>query len=189
MRGLGWRRHARQTGPVDMNEAELEVLRALDEAVSSARERLDEIAERVEADLEQRPDAVMSWEPVPLSTYPCDLPGDVRSSWVFVLRSGAVTGAERHPNSCQRMVSYRGSGDFQTRPGKEWRSHLLVSDLDAPLLRRWISIPVNVWHQAVEPEGNWVVVSFQTAAVAELIEERPDPKGDGTRRRTYVEPP
>ena len=50
----------------------------------------------------------------------------VQSSWMFVLRRGVTTGAERHPNSRQRMVSWEGSGDFQVHDGPGWRSHLLV---------------------------------------------------------------
>ncbi len=91
----------------------------------------------------------MSWEPIPLDIFVTTLPAEIRSAWVFVLRAGADTGAERHPNSHQRMMSFEGSGDFQTgEPGK-WQSNVLVSDPDAPLERRWISIPMNVWHRPV----------------------------------------
>jgi hypothetical protein len=52
-----------------------------------------------------------------------------------------------------------------------------VSDPGAPLERRWISIPKNIWHRPVIPnDGDWVVVSFHTASAAELIEERPGAK-------------
>lgn len=51
-------------------------------------------------------------------------------------------------------------------------------------MRRWASIPLNVWHQAVVFHKNWVVVSFHTALTHELIEERPD--GDVTRQRLYA---
>jgi hypothetical protein len=53
----------------------------------------------------------------------------------------------------------------------------LVSDFDAPLERRWTSIPRNVWHRPVIPKGaNWVVVSFHTVPAIELVEERPGAK-------------
>jgi hypothetical protein len=39
----------------------------------------------------------------------------------------------------------------------------LTSDSDAPLEKRWISIPQNVWHQPIiSKEADWVVVSFHT---------------------------
>jgi hypothetical protein len=66
----------------------------------------------------------------------------------------------------------------------------LVSDPDAPLEGRWISIPRNVWHQVVVPEGrDWVVVSFHTVLPEELIEERPDSNdAGGTKQMLYLGP-
>jgi hypothetical protein len=85
-------------------------------------------------------------------------------------------------------MSYRGSGDFQTRPAGDWYSHLLTSDPTAPIVQRWISIPPQVWHQGVVPSEDWVVVSFQTAAEHELIEERPVTDGtEAVRQRRYAE--
>ena len=159
-----------------MDRAELQILKTLDAAVRAddARAKIDEIVARVELKLNSMPDDVMAWEPVPLECYSSPLPEIIRSSWVFILRARVVTGAERHPNSHQRMMSYRGWGDFQTRTTGDWESHFLKSDFNAPMEERWISIPPYVWHQGVVPDQNWVVVSFQTAAVDGLIEERPD---------------
>jgi hypothetical protein len=43
------------------------------------------------------------------------------------------------------------------------RLSMLISDSDAPLEKRWISIPQNVWHQPIiSKEADWVVVSFHT---------------------------
>jgi hypothetical protein len=130
----------------------------------------------------------MAWEPLPLSIYGESLPSFIRSSWVFILRAHTTTGAERHPNSQQRMMSYANVGDMQTGGPGRWRSNPLVSDPTADLERRWISIPVNVWHQCVVPVGaNWVVVSFHTVPAEELIEERPDDHDIGrTQQKTYL---
>jgi hypothetical protein len=129
----------------------------------------------------------MTWEPVPLGTYP-ELPGVIRSSWVFVLRKSATTGAERHPNSHQRVMSLRHAADLQTWEAGRWQSNVLVSDPTAAMERRWLSIPVNVWHQPVMADGDWTVVSFHTVEAAELIEERPTGKPDepGTKQRRYL---
>ncbi len=174
-----------------MEKEERRILEELDARLAGegVRERIDEIVDRVERALAGSPDEVMAWEPIPLDLYGDAPPGGVRSSWVFVLRAGATTGAERHPNSRQRMVSWRGSGDFQMRPGEEWCSHRLRPfSSEAPLEERWISIPPNVWHQGVVSSSSWTVVSFQTASVDELVEERPDVDGEGeVRRRKYVE--
>lgn len=129
----------------------------------------------------------MAWEPIPLSMYGGSLPALVRSSWVFILRAGATTGAERHPNSQQRMMSYRGTGDLQTGGEDRWQSHRLSSEASAALEQRWISVPPSVWHQAVVPDQDWIVVSFHTVSAEELIEERPDSGDpDRTNQRWYL---
>jgi hypothetical protein len=172
-----------------MNPAELEVLTALDRAVMSKEmtPKFDALAAEVARKLRDHPADTMAWEVIPLDTYTARLPESIRSSWVFILRANATTGAERHPNSIQRMMSYRGSGDFQTRPGRDWISHELVSDAKAPLAQRWISIPTNVWHQGVVANEEWVVVSFHTVEADELIEERPvSGTTDAFRQKKYV---
>src|SRR5215471_20969204 len=115
----------------------------------SVRSQIRPVVERVRAELARKKEALMAWEPIPLTVFDRALPSEIRSAWVFVLRVGADTGAERHPNSHQRMMSFEGSGDLQTgEPGK-WQSNVLVGDPDAPLERQWISIPTNVWHRPV----------------------------------------
>jgi hypothetical protein len=172
------------------DETEDMVLEFLDRILQGepVRAVLDAVAGRVAQRLHADPSAVMAWEPVPLDVFDTPLPGGIRSSWVFILRADVATGAERHPNSRQRMMSYRGAGDLQTRPGERWESHPLDSDPHLPLRQRWISIPTNVWHQAVTPAADWVVVSFHTVPDEELVEERPGHSGSGsTEQRKYLE--
>jgi hypothetical protein len=174
-----------------MNAKERSILEFLDALLQrdAVREAIQPVVERVERQLEQNPKAVMAWEPLPLSIYHEPLPAHIQSSWVFILRARATTGAERHPNSHQRMMSFRGKGDMQTGGPGLWKSNALVSDREADWEQRWISIPTNVWHQCVVPDANWVVVSFQTVPAAELIEERPDPSNNGrTTQRLYLTP-
>src|SRR5215510_10970185 len=173
-----------------MTKEERSRLEVLDRALrsESVRERIRSIVVRVREQLARRQDALMTWEPFPLEVLATTLPPEIRSAWVFVLRAGADTGAERHPNSHQRMMSFEGGGDFQTgEPGK-WKSNVLVSDSEAPLERRWISIPPNVWHRPViDVAGDWAVVSFHTVPAEELIEERPDASREaGTRQKKYL---
>src|SRR5438034_2529086 len=173
-----------------MTAEERSLLEALDTIVGSeeVRAQIYPIVERVRTELARNKTAQMTWEPIPLTIYGGALPSYIRSSWIFVLRAGATTGAERHPNSHQRMMSLRGAGDIQTGGQGCWKSHLLVSDDGAELLRRWASIPPNEWHQAIVPNEDWVVLSFHTAPADELIEERPDAKnGDITHQRHYID--
>ena len=173
-----------------MTTEERSRLEVLDRALrsESVREHIRSIVVRVREQLARRTDALMSWEPFLLDVLATRLPPEIRSAWVFVLRAGADTGAERHPNSHQRMMSFEGSGDLQTGEPENWQSNVLISDADAPLERRWISIPTNVWHRPIiNAETDWVVVSFHTVPADELIEERPDDSQEaGTRQMKYL---
>jgi hypothetical protein len=164
------------------------------------RAKINPIVDRVCAALSQKPEALMTWEPIAVEIFGQTLPPEIRSGWIFVLRAGADTGPERHPNSHQRMMTLHGSGDMKTQSKKgelrikkdekgiDWRSNVLVSEPSAPLERRWISIPPNVWHQpVVGPDVDWVVISFHTVPAGELIEEKMDESGAGTKRKKYVE--
>jgi hypothetical protein len=177
-----------------MTKDERSLLEILDRIVRSqpVRARILPIVERVRAELDRKPDALMTWEPIELSMFGPELPPSIRSGWVFILRAGVDTGAERHPNSHQRMMTFAGTGDMkldakgtpnEVKAESEivWQSNVLVSNTDAPLERRWISIPQNIWHRPVIPKkAEWVVVSFHTVPAAELIEERP-----GARQMLY----
>jgi len=168
------------------------ILERLDALVlgGAAAAGIGQIVQRVAETMSRDPHAIEAWEPIPLETYGGLLPSAIRSSWVFILRAGVTTGAERHPNSHQRMMSWNGQGDFQVHDGQRWQSHFMVSDRDAPLENRWISIPPNVWHQGVVSAKDWVVVSFHTVPTADLVEERPDASDPSNiRGRRYVEVP
>ncbi len=194
-----------------MTADEREIIAGLDEILrlEKVRVSIQPIAERVRAKLCRETGALMAWEPIPLTIYGGTLPDTIKSSWVFVLRAGANTGAERHPNSHQRMMSFQGSGDMQiwsmehgagseerkdsrlAEPSKpkvtgQWKSNMLISDPDAPLEKRWISISQNVWHQPViSKEEDWIVVSFHTVPADELIEERRE--HERTKQMRYLE--
>ncbi|HZR06018.1 MAG TPA: hypothetical protein VFA61_09335 [Candidatus Udaeobacter sp.] len=166
-------------------------LESIDTALQSetVREQIRRIIERVRAELARKKEAVMTWEPVPLTVFGRALPGEIRSAWVFVLRAGVNTGAERHPNSHQRMMCFEGSGDMQTGEPGQWKSNVLISNPEAPLEQRWISIPQNAWHRpVVGANADWTVVSFHTVLPEELIEEKPGDSTTGaTKQMKYLE--
>ena len=173
-----------------MDQQEIELLEVLEEAVRSNRldDCLAEIITRIEMRLLSNPDDAMAWETIPLDAFTSPLPEGIESCWIFILRSDTTTGAERHPNSHQRSMSIRGSGDFQTRADGDWMSHQLSSEPEVPIDRRWLSIPQNVWHQLVVPDENWVLISFHTVAEDELVEERPGKDSDaGVRQMKYAD--
>lgn len=177
---------------MSITESEHTTLEWLDRIVHSPQvvAHLEPVVGRVRRNLADG-NSVMAWEPIPLPLFGTDLPVGIQSGWVFILRAGTNTGAERHPNSHQRMMSFAGIGEMRTRADEkaDWVSNPLVSDWSATLEQRWISIPRNVWHQpVVGPNDDWVVVSFHTVPAEELIEERPDSAApSGTRQTHYVE--
>jgi len=172
-------------------ETEQQLLRALDDVthrsdVAGVLARVaDELLHMVRSDRSAR----LAWRALPMELYG-PLPLTIQSSWVFALRADCTSGAERHPNSIQRFMSYRGSGDMQMWAGSRWAPHRLVSEASAPLEGRWLSIPKNVWHKPVMGSGDWVVVSFHTVPANELIEERPahdnDPDAGSTTSELYT---
>src|SRR5438874_12003314 len=102
-----------------MTAEERSLLEALDTIVGSeeVRAQIYPIVERVLTELARNKNAQMTSEPLPLTIYGGALPSGIRSSWVFILRAGAATGSERHPNSQQRMMSFEAAGDLQVRAG------------------------------------------------------------------------
>ena len=180
-------------------------LEKLDAIVRSdeMRAKINPIVDRVCAALSQKPEALMTWETIPLGIFRQKLPPEIRSGWIFVLRAGVDTGAERHPNSHQRMMTLDGTGDMRVQAfhgesptgvraglatsSSRWQSNVLMSGPSAPLERRWISIPPNVWHRpVVGREVDWVVVSFHTVPAEDLIEEKLDESGAGTKKKKYL---
>ena len=137
MAGAGYRNRSAVKVSLWMSPQEQLLLESLDALLQSdaVRAGIDPIVERVQRKLAQDRAAAMAWEPIPLSIYGESLPAVIRSSWVFILQAWATTGAERHPNSHQRMMSFRGIGDLQTGDDGHWRSNLLISNREAALAR------------------------------------------------------
>jgi hypothetical protein len=154
--------------------SERDIVEALDREIRTPRAAalLSALTAEVGAVLKRDPGARLAWRTVPLDIYD-HLPAGIASSWVFVLRAGCSSGAERHPNSIQRVMSYQGWADMRTWDGERWVSHILRSEAEQPPANRWLSIPTNVWHRPVMGDVDWAVVSFHTASDAELIEELP----------------
>jgi hypothetical protein len=150
------------------------LLPALNELVhtSQAMTTVAETLRRVTRQLEVS-GALMAWEVISRDAFGESLSESIRSCWIFVIRAGATTGAERHPNSHQRSFSLSGSGMFELRDGPNWRSHPLGSAEHANVEQRWVSIPPSTWHRLFVGSEPWGMLSFHTVDPEELIEERP----------------
>ena len=159
------------------NDKEANILQALEGILrkESVIAIIDPIVASLEEKLVQDPKEEMAWKALDLEIFGASFPKAIQSGWVFVFRAGTATGSERHPNSHQRILSYRGKGDIQIWEDGKWNSYVLTTDFQGSLETRWASVPPDVWHQAMMFDQNWVVLSFHTVPRNELIEERPDP--------------
>src|SRR5438046_10331283 len=106
-----------------MAKDEKSLLEELDRILRSdeIRAQIQRVVERVRKDLTRKKKAVMAWEPAPMQVFGGGLPPEIQSSWVFMLRAGANTGAEGHPSSNQRMMTLGGRGDLPTEQRDGWK--------------------------------------------------------------------
>lgn len=171
-----------------IEKKETKILEFLDKKLLDNKRRriINAIADKLISTLESKPKESLAWESLPLNFFGSDLPPEIRSSWVFVIKPNICTGAERHPNSHQRMMSFKGRGDLQIKKKRKWYSNFLVSTRALPLEKRWVSILPMTWHQVVTGEAYWAVVSFHTVPSDELVEERPT-NNKAFARRKYEE--
>jgi hypothetical protein len=174
-----------------MNVADDPVVPVLNDVIcgDAAAATIGTTLQRVLQQLDASTD-LMAWETLPLSAFAGGLPENIRSCWIFVIRAGAATGPERHPNSHQRSLSLIGSGTFELRAGTVWHSHLLKSTDRASVEQRWVSIPPSTWHRLFVGSKAWGMLSFHTVAPNALIEERPVDTNDldgPTRQDRYTD--
>lgn len=105
--------------------------------------------------------------------------GQVRLCRLFLLRSGTrMAVPERHRNSVQRLVSYRGSGSIhQGVPGGDpegLRARAICSPGadESGLARHWDIVPAGVWHYPEADGGeDWATLTFHSAAEGEIVDE------------------
>ena len=74
-----------------MTQQERARLESIDAVLRSepVRQQILPIIERVRAELAQKNEVLMTWQPIPLTVFGRALPTEIRSAWVFVLRAGA----------------------------------------------------------------------------------------------------
>lgn len=105
--------------------------------------------------------------------------GQIRLCRLFLLRRGArMAVPERHRNSVQRLVSYRGSGSIhQGVPGGgpeglKARAICSPSADDSGLACHWDIVPAGVWHFPEADGGeDWATVTFHSASEGEIVDE------------------
>ena len=85
-------------------------------------------------------------------------------------------------------MSFEGSGDLQAGEHGKWQSNVLVSDPDARMERRWISIPTTLWHRPKSMPRR-IGPLFHSVPAEELIEEGPDDHREAATRQNDLDRP
>jgi hypothetical protein len=107
------------------------------------------------------------WAIIDLNSIQSELPDDIRSCWIFVLKKDIPSGCHYHPNSVQHMVMIKGQGT-STVGGKNKRmlrfgSEYLLEDV-------WYVIGKTVSHEFFPEKEDMTVVSFHTSEADQLEE-------------------
>ena len=108
------------------------------------------------------------WSVVDLDSIDSDLPEEIKSCWIFVLKKDVPSGCHYHPNSVQHMVMIKGQGTSKVE-GKTKRM-LQFGSSNASLEDIWYVIGEGVPHEFFPNEEDMVVVSFHTCEADQLEE-------------------
>jgi hypothetical protein len=108
------------------------------------------------------------WSAIDLNSIESQLPQEIKSCWIFVLRKNVPSGCHYHPNSIQHMVMIEGQGT--SKVGGESRRMLQFGSANASLEDIWYVIGEGVPHEFFPADKDVTVVSFHTCE-AEQLEE------------------
>jgi quercetin dioxygenase-like cupin family protein len=116
------------------------------------------------------------WRTINIKPVRDDLPKNIRSAWIFVLRKNAPSVAHYHPNSAQYTVVIEGKGKAIIGG-----AHKELKLFDAQNEKKWLVIGKDTPHEFFPEEQDMAVISFHTCLDDELIEI----EADSGRQRLY----
>lgn len=125
-----------------------------------------------------------SWT-IPIDSFRSGLPellrDQVRLCRVFAIKAGQrAPHEERHRNSIQRLVSFRGGGIVHCAPANSSGGPYTARSVFSPdsdngkdILQCWDVVPENTWHypQAQPGQHDWYGVAFHSAGADEIEDE------------------
>jgi len=126
-----------------------------------------ETIEQLSEEINQSQEAFV-WSVIDLSSIGHELPGGIRSSWIFVLKKDVSSGCHYHPNSIQHMVTIKGQG--MSKVAGKYRRMVQFGSSNDSLADKWLVIGKGVPHEFFPEKENMVVVSFHTCKASELEE-------------------
>lgn len=112
------------------------------------------------------------WSLINIDSFQQNLPSNIKSIWIFVLKKNTPSIAHYHPNSIQYTIMVEGKGKVKIVDHYEdlklfGSSHLSKEDI-------WYVIDENTYHEFFPQEKDMVLISFHTCLPEELIEIRCD---------------
>jgi hypothetical protein len=107
------------------------------------------------------------WSVIDLNSLQIELPQEVKSCWIFVLKKDVPSGCHYHPNSVQHMVMIRGQG---TSKVAEKSKRILRFGSANALEDVWYVIDRGVPHEFFPENEDMTVVSFHTCEADQLEE-------------------
>jgi mannose-6-phosphate isomerase-like protein (cupin superfamily) len=108
------------------------------------------------------------WSAVELETIRMELPNEIKSCWIFVLKKDVPSGCHYHPNSVQHMAMIEGEGT--SRVGSISKEMPRLEEMNALPDDIWYVIDKGVPHEFFPREKDMVVISFHTCNSDELEE-------------------
>jgi len=117
------------------------------------------------------------WKTINIESMHDNLPKNIRSAWIFILRRDTPSAAHYHPNSVQYTAMIKGNGRAIIDG-----DHRELKPFDPTRDKKtWIVIGENIPHKFFPEEEDMVVISFHTCLDNELREIEVDSK----RQRLY----
>jgi hypothetical protein len=108
------------------------------------------------------------WSKIKQTSASQELPGDIKSAWIFVLKQGSPSGSHYHPNSIQHMVVVEGEGESIV--GGKRKKVIKFGSPGAPINTIWYVIDKGIEHEFFPINRDMVVISFHTCEAHELEE-------------------
>ena len=152
-----------------VNQMDVGDLRKLNDAVDGLlkQEAVRELVRKLKEENARSAEPFV-WSVVDLRSIGRELPEQIKSCWIFVLKEGVPSGCHYHPNSVQHMVMIEGRGESNVG-GVRKRMVQFGSGKHAPD-EIWYVIPEGVPHEFFPEASDMVVISFHTCAAEELEE-------------------
>ena len=144
-------------------------LKKLNDAVKDLRkqESFRETLEQLKREVSDSSESFV-WSTIDLNSINSELPEEIKSCWIFVLKKDVPSGCHYHPNSIQHMIMIEGQGESKVA---DIRKRMIgFGSNDRSLDETWYVILEGIPHECFPELTDMVVVSFHTCEGRELQE-------------------